>query len=204
MCSTWLESAIEIPLQACADTCPSPMEQHTLVSLADHQCLADLRRGAPDHVAQCDHESLCLRQLGDRTIDEIECLACEQPRLWQRPPVGWERPPPAGIRLAGATESLRLDRRLVVAKFERGERKRTGLTDRVLARDVGDDLQNPGAQCRASLESGQSLDDAEPRLLHDLLADAEARHKRGVAVSNVQATGGHDHRPRLPLADPPV
>ena len=39
--------------------------------------LADLLRGAPDHVAERDHGALRLGELGDRPCDEVERLPCD-------------------------------------------------------------------------------------------------------------------------------
>src|SRR5262249_33226001 len=161
-------SAIAVPLELGAHPHARAVEEDTLVSEADPERLADLVRVAAGHVAERDHGALGVRQLRDRTGDEVERLTCEQARLGQRPPVGRKRPPSARIRLAGAVEAPRVDEGLVVVVLERRERQRTCLADRPVAGDVGDDPQYPGAQARAALEPIDAPEDGEPRVLDDL------------------------------------
>ena len=122
--------------------------------------------------------------------DQVERLAPEQRVLGQRLPVGRVLAPVAGERVVRAAEAVRVDRRLVALGRERGERHAARLARAARLRDVRDDPDDPGAQRRAALEAVQPLEDAEPRLLHDLLGDGARLHV---------AARDREHRPVVAL-----
>ena len=105
---------------------------------------------------------------------------------------GGEAQPP-GPPVAGALEAIGVDGGLVagdVRGHEGGERHAARLALPAGLRPVGQDAEQPGLQRRALLEALEPGEDAEPRLLDDLLgrlavADVQARdpqHRRAVAL----------------------
>ena len=91
-----LPSAIEMPFQPRAHTGASSVEENALIPFADPERFEQLVGRASDDVPQRDDGSLRQRQFVDRTADEIEGLAREQPLLRQRRPVGGNDLQPPG------------------------------------------------------------------------------------------------------------
>src|SRR4051812_28294454 len=83
-------------------------------------------------------------------------------------------------------EAIRLDRRLVAVAVERGHRHGAALADAPRLGLVDEDPEQPRLQRGPLLEPVDSLEHAQPRLLHDLLGDSTASH---VSLGQVEHRG---------------
>ena len=137
---------------------------------------ADLLRVPALDVAQDDDLLLARRQLGDRGPHLLERLAGQQPLLRAGALCGGIAPAAGVQRVVGAAGSgpgrRRARPRASGASEDSGTLRALPFPAR--ARAVGDDAQDPGLQAGAALEAVQALEDAEPRLLDDLLGDGAA------------------------------
>src|SRR4051794_5466559 len=138
--------ATEVPFEVGTHSRPRAVQQNTLVPLRYLEGLAHFLWAAAGHVAHRDHDALGLRKLLDRVGHDLECLAAEDHLFRTLAPVGGISPPVPGKRVAGAAETLWLDRRLLMRWCQRGERDRPRLAHSASPSNVDDDRDDPGLQ----------------------------------------------------------
>src|SRR5439155_8557998 len=98
----------------------------------------------------------------------------EQPLL--RPGLWLRRPVTRPALVIWRQEAVGIDRGLGhgVGSLERRERHRPALPLSTRLRDVRENPEDPGLQRGAALEAVDPVEDADPRLLHDLLGNRPA------------------------------
>ena len=158
--------------------------------------VADVLRLPARDVPQQDHLLLAWRQRGDRVLDQLERLAGQQALL--RPRQCAAGPPAA--RASGvvrAEEAGRVDRRLVFADSEGGERNAAPLAFPTGRARLATIRRIQVFRDERPSKRSKPGEHAEPRLLHDLLRDRAARdvaerdpqHQRAVAVDERHERG---------------
>src|SRR5438067_8629606 len=152
------------------------MQQDALVAFGNAQDVAHFGGLATLDVPQRDHRALAGGQLLHRALDRLDCFAPEQ--LLLRPWRRRRRPVPRPMGMIGRPEPEGIDGGLVVFRAQRRERDRAGLTDAAGPGAIGEDAEDPSAKRGAPFELRQTLEDAEPSLLHHLLGDGAAGHER--------------------------
>src|SRR4051794_39338539 len=135
----------EIGLQRRADLRAGPMQEHSLVDLADVEGVADLLRRPALDVAQDDDLALARGQCVDGRANAVDRLAADQALVGTALPVarcGGPVPGPAAV--PGRQEALRVDRILVrVRAADARERGAAGLALAAGLRAVGQDAEQP-------------------------------------------------------------
>src|SRR5438067_2109420 len=152
------------------------MQQDALVAFGNAQDVAHFGGLATLDVPQRDHRALAGGQLLHRALDRLDCFAPEQ--LLLRPWRRRRRPVPRPMGMIGRPEPGGIDGGLVVFRAQRRERDRAGLTDAAGPGAIGEDAEDPSAKRGAPFELRQTLEDAEPSLLHHFLGDGAAGHER--------------------------
>jgi len=173
------------------------MQEHTLIGLGQVERITDLVRGPSQDVPETDHLGLHRRQHRDRSADHVERLGSLGPLFGHPAPIERQGRPPAGVRIPGCPERARVERRQVeVVPGEGREGHAAVLPLAPCLGRVDQDPEDPGAQGRTALEPIETLDDPEPRLLHDLVGDRVARDVHPGYPAHRRAQLVHEHHER--------
>lgn len=163
------------------------MQQHPLIRLGEPKNVTHLGRRPTVDVAQRDDVALLRWQPRDRISDEAERLVREQARLRQALPALGRRSPVVAPAVIGVEKAVRVNgglaRRILLVRKSR-ERDAASLAGHPLLRAVERDPEEPGLERGPPLEPVEALQEAQPRVLHDLL-----RHR---PIANVEGDEAED------------
>ena len=160
-----------VVLQRRTDPGAGPVQQDTLIRLADPEQVARLFRGEPLHVAQRDDQALVRGQRGDHGVDLSRASLASTSR--------------SGTCVTASSDSHHPAHRPGARNGPgRPPVDRPPATRRDVARlpssprhgPVDHDAEHPRLQRGPALEPVEPLDHAEPRILHDVLRRLPARH----------------------------
>jgi hypothetical protein len=164
------------------------VQQDALVDLGDVEQVADVHGGQTDKVSQRNDCSLVARERVHGVEQVRPKLGAEEPGLGIRVEARWRaRPAPVGAEGTG------LERRGVV-NLERGERQASRVADGAGAGLVDEDAEDPCPQGGSALEVAQAPDDAEPRVLDDVVDRGGRAHERPGDPAEGAIVPGHERR----------
>jgi hypothetical protein len=151
-------------LQRFADFGAGPVEQHSLISLAEVQGVTDVFGGPTFDVTEGDDLALGGRKSGDRAIDGGTSFGGEEAFLGERIPVGREGRPVTGPLVTGREEAVGSDVGLFVVTggSDSGERNGAVIALAAALGAVGQNTEEPGLERGTPLEAIDPLEDTEP------------------------------------------